>query len=166
MKPHWDKLMEAYADNEKIGVFDVDCTSSGGKDLCAEVGVQGYPTIKYGDPNALEDYEGGREYDDLEKFASELKPLCSPSNLDLCDEDKKAEIEKYLAMDDKALRKEIRKGEKKIKKAESRFKKDVEKLQARYQELQNKKDATIKKIKASGLGLKKSVRAYKKKQDL
>ena len=26
--------------------------------ILSEVGVQGYPTIKYGDPNGLEDYEG------------------------------------------------------------------------------------------------------------
>merc|ERR1712072_1677520 len=74
-------------------VGDVDCTAAG-KPLCDSNGVKGFPTIKYGDPSALEDYKGGRDYDALKKFADEnLKPMCSPSNLDLCDDEKKAEIE-------------------------------------------------------------------------
>ena len=38
-------------------VADVDCTTEG-KPLCEENGVQGFPTIKWGSPDALEDYEG------------------------------------------------------------------------------------------------------------
>ena len=37
------------------------------------MGVRGYPTIKHGDPNNLEDYKGGRDYSALEKFAKGLK---------------------------------------------------------------------------------------------
>ena len=44
-------------------------------------------------------YNGGRSYDDLKAFADEnLKPLCSVANIDLCDNDKKAEIKKYQSM--------------------------------------------------------------------
>merc|ERR1712194_692866 len=52
-----------------------------------------------GDPADLQDYEGGRSYSDLETFAKEnLKPVCSPKNIDLCDDDKKAEIAKIQAI--------------------------------------------------------------------
>merc|ERR1712217_313825 len=79
-------------------VADVDCTAAG-KDLCETHGVEGFPTIKWGDPSALEDYEGGRELKDLKKFAEEnLKPLCSPANIDLCDEEKKKQIQDLQAM--------------------------------------------------------------------
>ena len=55
------------------------------------------PTIKWGDPADLQDYKGGRDYASLEKFAKEnLKPMCSPKNVDLCEADKKADIEKFL----------------------------------------------------------------------
>ena len=37
-------------------VADVDCTA-GGKDLCDANGVRGYPTIKWGDPSDLQDYQ-------------------------------------------------------------------------------------------------------------
>merc|ERR1712224_1027702 len=97
MKPDWDKLMAEFKDSKTALVGDVDCTA-GGKELCNEVGVRGYPTIKYGDPSDLQDYKGGRSFDDLKKFAGDLKPSCSPKNIDLCDEDKKKSISEFKAM--------------------------------------------------------------------
>ena len=92
MKPAWDKLMTEYKGNKDVLIGDCDCTADG-KSLCEEVGVQGYPTIKYGDPSALEDYQGGRDFDSLKKHAeTKLKPSCSPTNLHLCDDAKKAEV--------------------------------------------------------------------------
>merc|ERR1719517_43003 len=115
MKPAWDKLMKKYKGHASALVGDVDCTSEG-KPLCEEHGVQGFPTIKWGDPSALGDYEGGRDYSDLETFAKEnLKPLCSPKNLDLCDADKKAQIQKYQAMSSGDLESSIEKIEKDMK---------------------------------------------------
>merc|ERR1712190_198317 len=84
-------------DSQTILIADVDCTS-GGKDKCNEVGVRGYPTIKYGDPDDLQDYKGGRKFADLKKFAEGLGPQCGPANLDLCDDSKKAAIEAYQQM--------------------------------------------------------------------
>jgi len=68
MKPSWDKLIKAYAGSKTALVADVDCTADG-KPLCEEHGVQGFPTIKWGDPNDLKDYNGGRSYDDFKKLA-------------------------------------------------------------------------------------------------
>merc|ERR1719210_1051653 len=98
MKPAWDKLMKEYEGSSDILIADVDCTADG-EDLCEEVGVEGFPTIKYGDPNNLEAYEGGRDLDALQKFAKEnLGPTCGPANLDLCDEEKKKKIAELMAM--------------------------------------------------------------------
>jgi hypothetical protein len=161
MKPDWDKLMDVFADSETQLVADVDCTTDEGKDLCTAHGVKGYPTIKYGDPSDLQDYKGGRDYDSLEKFAKEnLKPTCSPKNIDLCDGDKKAEIEKFLAMAPADLEKAIEESEAKIAKAEEDFKASVEKLQAQYQELMKTKETTQEEVKSSGLGLMKSCKAH------
>merc|ERR1711997_87524 len=91
-------------------VADVDCTA-GGEKLCQKVGVQGYPTIKYGDPDDLKDYQGGRSYEDFKKFAAEnLGPTCGPGeNIDLCDEKTKANINKYAAMSPAELEGKIEK---------------------------------------------------------
>merc|ERR1719359_1801897 len=128
MKPAWDKLMKEFADKDGAGVFDVDCTAAG-KPLCDSNGVRGFPTIKYGDPSALEDYQGGRDFDSLKKFADEnLKPMCSPSNIDLCDATQKAEIEKIQAMSAEELEAAIKGKEQEQADAESTFKSEVEKL--------------------------------------
>lgn len=156
LKPDWDKLMgEVNSATQLVG--DVDCTADG-KPLCDENGVKGYPTLKWGDPSDLQDYQGGRSFEDLKKFAEEnLKPLCSVKNIDLCDDEKKAEIEKYLAMDADALATAVAAEEKKIADAEEKFKSEVSKLQDTYQKLNEEKDAVVAGVKASGLGLMKSV---------
>jgi len=165
MKPDWDKLMKNYKDHASALVADVDCTAAG-KPLCDSNGVRGFPTIKYGDPGALEDYKGGRDYNALKKFADEnLKPMCSPSNLDLCDDEKKQEIEDMMKLSVEELNTQIKDGESKIEAAEENFKTEVEKLQAAYQKLMSDKDDAIEAVKKSGLGLMKSVLAAKQKAD-
>jgi len=163
MKPDWDKLMKEYTDHKTILIADVDCTA-GGKDLCETVGVEGFPTIKHGDPDDLEDYEGGRDFKSLSTFAKEsLGPRCGPANLDLCDADKKSQIEKFLAMPAKDLQGKIDEGEAAMKTAEKELEELLKSLQAQYEEATKKKDDTKKEIKESGLGLMKSVMASRKK---
>jgi len=155
--------MKDFKDSSSALVADVDCTAAG-KPLCDANGVQGFPTIKYGDPSALEKYEGPRDYDSLKKFADEnLKPMCSPSNMDLCDDDQKAELEKLLAMEVADLETAIKEGEKKIEEAEETFKTELQKLQDQYQELMKTKEDTIAEVKSSGLGRMKSVLAHRNK---
>jgi len=161
MKPAWDKLMKQFEGHASALVGDVDCTADG-KPLCEEHGVQGFPTIKWGDPSALEDYEGGRDFDDLKTFAEEnLKPMCSPKNLDLCDDAKKTEIEKYMKMSDSDLEAEIEKKEAEAKEAEETFDAEVQKLQEKYEQLEKEKTEKQAAVKASGLGLMKAVKASK-----
>merc|ERR1712224_165901 len=150
-----------YKGNPTAGVYDVDCTAAG-KPLCDSNGVRGFPTIKYGDPNALEKYQGGRDFDSLKEFAAEnLVPVCSPANIDLCDDDKKKEIETFQAMSEDELAAAIAEKEAEQEAAEKKFKKEVEKLQKKYEQLQEEKEAAIKAVKDSGLGLMKSVKASK-----
>mmetsp|Transcript_14092 Transcript_14092/g.16818 ORF Transcript_14092/g.16818 Transcript_14092/m.16818 type:complete len:170 (+) Transcript_14092:1-510(+) len=164
MKPDWDKLMKEYEGSKTALVADVDCTA-GGQSLCEKVGVSGYPTIKWGDPSALEDYEGGRDLSSLQSFASEnLKPMCSPSNIDLCDDEKKKQIEELMATADDELEAKIKEKEDLMAATEKKFKKRVEKLQSKYQEFQTEKDNTLADIKKSGLGLMKAVKAAKAKK--
>jgi hypothetical protein len=159
MKPAWDQLMGDYDGHASALIADVDCTAAG-KPLCDSNGVRGFPTIKFGDPNALEDYQGGRSYDDLKKFADEnLKPTCGPANLDLCDDDKKAEIEALQALSADDLAAKIEAEEAKIEEAESTFEKELKELQETYERISKEKDDKIAGVKSAGLGLMKSVKA-------
>ena len=165
MKPDWDKLMKAFKDDDARLVADVDCTTAG-KALCDQVGVRGYPTIKHGDPNNLEDYKGGRDYAALEKFAKGLKPVCSPAKMDLCEPEMKEKILELQKLSAADLDKQIKEKEAEIEKAEKFFTDEVDKLQKAYQKLQEDKEATVTAVKDSGLGLMKSVKAAAGKAEL
>lgn len=108
MKPAWDKLIDEFKGSPTSLVADVDCTA-GGKELCEKHGVQGYPTIKYGDPTDLKPYEGGRSFEDLKKFADEnLGPSCGPEHMELCSDEVKKKIEGFLKMSADRLEGKVR----------------------------------------------------------
>mmetsp|Transcript_105277 Transcript_105277/g.285913 ORF Transcript_105277/g.285913 Transcript_105277/m.285913 type:complete len:169 (-) Transcript_105277:293-799(-) len=163
MKPDWDKLMKEYEGSSTVLIADVDCTA-GGKELCNSVGVRGYPTIKSGDPNDLQDYKGGRSFNDLKKHAETLGPTCGPANLDLCDAEKKAKIEEFMALSAEKRDEMIKEKEAASEKLESDFKAYVEGLNKQYKAESEKKDSAIEAIKNSGLGLLKSVHKYEGKK--
>lgn len=163
MAPDWEKLAQEWTGHAVGFIAEVDCTTEG-KPLCDANGVRGFPTLKYGDPAGLEDYQGARKYDDLAKFATEnLKPVCSVGNIDLCDDEKKGQIEKYLKLSTEDLDKSIATEEEKLTKAEESFQEAVAKLQADYQKLSEDKDEAVAAVKNSGLALMKSVLASKGK---
>ena len=120
--------MGDFEGHESAFVAEVDCTAEG-KPICDANGVQGFPTIKHGDPSALEDYQGGRDYDALKKFADEnLKPSCSPTNIDLCDDETKAKIEELQGMSLEDLTAKIEEEEEKMSDAEAFFKVELRKI--------------------------------------
>ena len=53
LKPDWDKLIADFADSPNQLVADVDCTGAGGP-LCDDFGIEGFPTLKWGDPSDLQ----------------------------------------------------------------------------------------------------------------
>merc|ERR1712118_313183 len=131
---------------------------------CETHGIRGYPTIKWGDPSSMEDYDGGRTLSALQDFAKEnLKPICSPSNLDLCDDAKKAEIAALQALSAADLEAKIAEKKKEIETAEETFNTGLKELQAKYEQLQKDKDEGIKAVKESGLGLMQAVAAHSAK---
>jgi len=162
MKPAWDKLMAEFKDSASVLVADVDCTAAG-KSKCDEVGVRGFPTIKHGDPNDLQDYKGGRDFEALKKFTDGLGPTCSPANLDLCDDAKKKQIEEFKALGAEKREVSIKDKEGEMEKLEADFKTFVDGLQKSYQEASDKKEKDIEALKNSGLGLLKAVHAHEKK---
>merc|ERR1712187_1012267 len=135
-------------DHKSTLIADVDCTA-GGKALCEQVGVRGYPTIKHGDPSDLQDYKGGRSFNDLKKFADGLGPQCSPANLDLCDAEKKAKIAEFQALGAAKLGDMVKEKEAEVTKLEADFKSFMDGLQKQYTEANKKKDKDIEAVKAS-----------------
>jgi len=159
MKPAWDQLGDEFAGSKTVLIGDVDCTVE--KDLCSKYGVRGYPTIKSftGNPDG-DPYEGGRDFAALKKFADEsLGPSCSNDNIDLCDDEQKAILEKYNAMSAGERKKIVDDTDKEIADLEENFKAEVKKLQSTYEKLMADKDETIKSVQTKELGLLKSIKA-------
>jgi hypothetical protein len=166
MKKDWEMLMEEFKDSNDELVAEIDCTSEGGRSLCQAHGIDRYPTLKWGDPLNLNDYTGSRNFNSLKIFADEhLKPMCSPSNIDLCDEEMKAKITKFIGMADNDLETLIQQKEDEMKEIEKVFKTFVEGLQDQFQNAVKKRQDTMDTIKGSGgLGLMKAVMVAKKKK--
>jgi len=162
MKPDWDKLGDEFAGSKTVLIGDVDCTVE--KDLCSKYGVRGYPTIKSftGNPDG-DPYEGGRDYAALKKFADEnLGPSCSNDNIDLCDDEQKAILDKYNAMSAAERKKIIDEANAKVEEAEETFKSELKKLQAKYEELSKKKDEDVKALQTKELRLLKTIKGDSK----
>jgi len=162
MKPDWDKLGDEFSGSKTVLIGDVDCTVE--KDLCSKYGVRGYPTIKYftGNPDG-DAYEGGRDYNALKKFADEnLGPSCSNDNIDLCDDEQKAILDKYNAMSAEERKKIVDEANAKVEEAEETFKAELKKLQAKYEELMKKKDEDVKALQTMDLRLLKTIKGDSK----
>lgn len=165
MKPAWDKLMGEFKGHPSALIADVDCTAAG-QSLCQKQGVQGYPSIKYGDPNSLKDYQGGRDFDSLKQFAdSNLGPKCGPENLDICSKKVRGIYEELLKKDEKELEGEIRTKRQALKKEEEelQYMKDVAKLQRKR--AREQKDKERKAAKAEKKRKEKEEAEEKKKKE-
>lgn len=166
MKPAWDSLMEDFEGSESVLVADVDCIEAG-KSLCDKVGVKGFPTIKYGDPDDLQDYKGSRDHPELVKFAETLKPGCVVDTLENCSEEEKETIEKLKEKSMEDLNALVIAEAKESEQAHTDFKESVEKLQKEYEQLQKDKESTLEDIKLRyNIGFVKQLRKLESKTEL
>merc|ERR1711860_68467 len=123
--------------------------------------ITGYPTIKWGNPDALEIYTGERTRKALKNFARELKPVCIPAKLELCTEEEKETINKFTEMSIEDLSKEIKDDEKKIRKAHRIYDEEVAKLQESFRKVQETRVAAVLKLKSPKFKALKAVLKYK-----
>ena len=169
MEKTWDKLWKAWKDSDVGLVAQVDCTDTGrdgGKALCKKFRIQSFPTLKYGDPNDLEEYDGERTFEDLSSFAEQnLVPICSSDRFDLCtDEEQKHMIQKYMDLDVKELQQMIEAEEIKLEEAEKTFEAKIERLSKEFETAQRIRDEAIAAVVDGDLGLMKSVQKAKEYQ--
>ena len=164
MAGDWEKLAGDFATSSDALIAEVDCTDDDNQPLCSENGIEGFPTLKYGNPAALDDYSGGRDYDSLKSFADEnLKPSCSPFNLELCEGEEKDKIESYMAMSTDDLKAKIDAVDDIITKAGEDFEAEVEKLQDTYMKMMEEHEEKLAdEKKKSDYKVLKAVIASKK----
>ncbi|CAL1167294.1 unnamed protein product [Cladocopium goreaui] len=164
MKPAWDALMEEFRDDDTVLVGEVDCVGSG-KAKCKELDIKAYPQVKYGDPNNLEDYKGGRDLPSLQKFAQDLNPICGPDRLDWCDNKRKRQVQGYMDLLPSELDAKIQEQEQSLAAAQQEVEDALQKLQKDYAEARRRKEFKVQEIRQTGgLGLMKMVQAYRSRK--
>jgi len=135
MKPDWDKLTEEFGDQKHAGIYDADCTA-GGESLCTEVGISGYPTIKWGDASDrknLKDYSGERTLVALKQFAEQnLGPVCGPHALDACEPEEKEQLEGFLKLSASELAGSVKSLSKQFSDRQKKLNKKNTKLQDKW----------------------------------
>lgn len=146
MKPAWDQLMEEYEDSETVLIGDVDCIGDG-KPLCDKVGVQGFPTIKYGDPDNLEAYQGGRDFDSLDEFAQVLKPPCDVNTLEHCSVEDKVLIDDLSKAPLEYIKNLLDLEKQERETIEKTFEDGMKDLQDKYKILQKTKEDDLEALK-------------------
>lgn len=144
MKPAWDKLMDEFAGHKTILVADVDCDGSG-KDLCDTYKVEGFPTVRYGSMDSLEDYSGARDFPSMQEFAQKLKPPCTPTDQENCSEEDKAQISKFMAMSKEELEKLYKVDDAAVATVNAEFHAGVQAIEDKYEKMEKTK---IEKVKA------------------
>jgi len=163
LAPTWKKLMKK--SDDKILVAKVDCTGAG-KPLCDANDVKGFPTLKSGDPNSLDDYQGGRDLSSLSDHLKTLKPSCSVKNIELCTDDEKESIARVRLLGRKEWKKLVDETDKQRKDAQAGFEKDVEGLQKTYEKLQRTLKRNMATFDTSTYKYSKQLLATKEKDEL
>lgn len=105
MKPAWDELASSV--DKSVFIADVNCSDQ--EDLCKEIGVQGYPTIKVYKDGDVSDFSGGRSIEDMMEYVNaNLATKCDVNKLEeTCSEKAVPYTAKWKAKDTAAIEKEI-----------------------------------------------------------
>jgi thiol-disulfide isomerase/thioredoxin len=144
MKADWEQLAEEWDDHAYGLVAEVDCTDEDNGEFCRDQGVTGYPTLKYGDPLDLKEYNGGRSYRALADFAAEhLVAPCSPRYPDECDDQTLELFAKYMDMPVEQLDARIAALEKEHDEADEALEREVLRLKDMYDKLYAEKEAKL-----------------------
>lgn len=108
MASDFERLANDWAGHDIALVAEVDCTADDSEEICDRFNVDAFPTILYGDPDAPEDFQGGRDYESMSSFAKTFidKPVCSVDKTDACSPEHKKIIESLLTKSKDDLLKE------------------------------------------------------------
>jgi len=163
MEPAWMELRDTYEGVDSVVIAEVDCHGPG-EDLCINRNIDDhFPTLMYGDPKNMKQYTGSFEYYDLLAFAlKNIKAICGPSNMNLCDADQKTKINSLLGQGLESLREKINGVEEVIHSTETNFEVEVEKLyddiEQKYNKLLAEKEKSLDELREKNdIGLMRTV---------
>ena len=135
----WESMAKEWIGHEQGLVGAVDCRQE--TKFCTEMKIKGLPTLLYGEPVAhgvlLQEYGADQTYEDFSKFANATltKPMCSPVNLDACEEKDRKRMMYFLSLGTWELGSVINDQEDAIQMARDLFKAGFDTMQSAYDQL-------------------------------
>lgn len=151
----WDRMAKEWVDHEQGLVGAFDCSKE--IKFCDELKITGLPTLFYGEPASrgilLQEYRGDKTYSDLSKFAHATiaKPICSPMNLDACDEKHRRQMAYFLSLGTWELGAVINDQRDAIQLAKDKFQAEFDAMQSEFDQVGTDhelfKSKTLSKIK-------------------
>jgi len=132
----WDELADAWEDDEIGLIGEVDCDAE--SSFCNDHKIVGTPTLLYGDRYDLQEYSGDKSFRKLNSFAKNvLIPICSPNNVNACNQEDKARIEEWMKLPIQAVDNMINALVEDLENAKLLYKQEKNKLQAVYDDMNN-----------------------------
>eukprot|EP00542_Grammatophora_oceanica_P012517 CAMPEP_0194044490 /NCGR_PEP_ID=MMETSP0009_2-20130614/15948_1 /TAXON_ID=210454 /ORGANISM="Grammatophora oceanica, Strain CCMP 410" /LENGTH=194 /DNA_ID=CAMNT_0038689021 /DNA_START=70 /DNA_END=651 /DNA_ORIENTATION=+ len=141
MEGEFKQLYEKYASSENLLIAEVDCTEE--EALCEEMGVDGYPQVMYGDPDAHHNFEADRDFETMAAFIESEKladAICSIKHKENCDATTRAAYESLEARSLEELKQMQEDVEKELIKKREEAAPKLEALQRQYEEIVNEHD--------------------------
>lgn len=136
MKPAWKKLEKTFETTPTALIAGVDCEGQG-QSLCEKLGIESYPTLKYGTVDKFEEYEGDRDFKSLQTFVEKkVVSMCGADNPNSCNAERNALLEEVLGKSKDELKMDIKETQKAITKARQDFKQFGKDLHARYEQME------------------------------
>lgn len=164
LAPTWHRVAEELSNYSSFVMATVDCTSH--KELCEKHGVKGYPTLKYGDPEDLVKYKGGRTYEAISKKALTLATAeCSLDFPNLCDIQRQGQIEFLRTLAAEELDARIWEGERDSAQARKSYEEHARELRGMLEDLERNERARLESLEKGDLGLMKEVLRRRKNPD-
>jgi thiol-disulfide isomerase/thioredoxin len=139
LAPTWDQMAKEWVEHEQGLVGAVDCSVEG--KLCTSLKFTGLPTLLYGEPSAngvlLQEYSEDKTYEAMSEFAKTTLPktLCSPVNLEACEDKERHQMMYFLSLGAWELGSVIKDKEEAIQLAKDVFDSNLQVMQSEYDAL-------------------------------
>lgn len=156
MENAWEELSADYESSKSKLIGEIDCTVE--MSLCEAEGIDDFPALRWGSIYDLQEYGGPRDYSNLKKFAeTNLKPICGPSHMSLCDKATRKEIRRLQTLTRQQLDAELLEMVEEQAAMERNLEAASKDFQAQYDKALETKDAAKNEILDSGLPIMKAV---------
>jgi thiol-disulfide isomerase/thioredoxin len=135
----WDRMAREWVDHKQGLVGAFDCSKE--VKFCDELKITGLPTLLYGEPASLglllQEYRGDKTYSELSKFANSTleNPICSPVNLDACNEKDRRQMMYFLSLGTWELGAVINDQLDAIQMAKDKFQADFDSMQSAFDQM-------------------------------